>query len=105
MVDIGSLFRAVLRLFCMIIPGFIIKKSGLGDGKLALGFTNTILYITQPAMLVVGFFRPFDAVILRNAAVVLLLSFVTPRLVWNIKLNWRIGVKSQFPQTGQTTLC
>ena len=76
MVDIFTLFRAVLILFCMMIPGYVLKRFRLGDDKLPLGFTNTILYVTQPAMLVVGFFRPFDMEILKTAAIVLLLSFI-----------------------------
>lgn len=74
--DITVLFRAVLLLFMMIIPGFILKKTKLADDKLPLGFTNTILYITQPAMLVVGFFRPYDGKIMRSAIIVLVLTFV-----------------------------
>lgn len=74
--DITVLFRAVLLLFMMIIPGFILKKTKLADDKLPLGFTNTILYITQPAMLVVGFFRPYDGKIMRSAVIVFVLTFV-----------------------------
>ncbi len=86
MVDIGTLFRSVLLLFFMMIPGFIIQKAKLGGDKLPLGFTNTILYITQPAMLIVGFFRPFDAGILKTAGVVLLLSFIAHSLFYGIAL-------------------
>ncbi len=70
-----NLFRAVLLLFLMMIPGFILRKSKLAPDSLPLGFTNTILYITQPAMLVVGFFRARDMQILKSAAIVLVLSF------------------------------
>lgn len=76
MVDTGTLFRAVLLLFCMMLPGYIIRKAKLGGDDLPLGFTNTILYISQPAMLIVGFFRPYDAELLKNAVTVLVLSFV-----------------------------
>ena len=86
MVDVGTLFRSVLLLFCMMIPGFIIRKARLGDDKLPLGFTNTILYITQPAMLIVGFFRPFDATILKTALVVLILSFVAHLMFFGVSL-------------------
>jgi len=86
MVDIGTLFRSVLLLFFMMIPGYIIKKAKLGGDKLPLGFTNTILYITQPAMLVVGFFRPFDAEILKTAGVVLILSFLAHIMFYGIAL-------------------
>ena len=86
MVDVGILFRSVLLLFFMMIPGFIIRKARFGGDGLPLGFTNTILYITQPAMLIVGFFRAFDAEILKTAGVVLLLSFIAHSLFYGIAL-------------------
>lgn len=76
MIDMGGLFRAVFLLFLMIIPGFIMRKAKLASDGLPLGFANTILYITQPAMLVVGFFRPYDAAVLKTAGIVLLLTFL-----------------------------
>lgn len=72
-----SLFRAVLILFVMIIPGFAMRKLRLARDTLPLGFANTILYITQPAMLLVGFFRARDMSIMENALAVLVLSFLT----------------------------
>ena len=93
MVDVGTLFRSVLLLFFMMIPGFIIQKTKLGGDKLPLGFTNTILYITQPAMLIVGFFRPFDSEILKTAGVVLLLSFVAHIMFYGIALLLFRGAK------------
>ena len=85
-----SLFRAVLILFVMIIPGFIMRKMKLAGDTLPLGFANTILYITQPAMLVVGFFRARDMGIVKNALVVLVLSFLTHVLfLLAVKLFYR----------------
>jgi predicted permease len=72
-----DLFRAVLILFVMIIPGFVMRKLKLAGDTLPLGFANTILYITQPAMLVVGFWRARDLGIIKDALVVLVLSFLT----------------------------
>lgn len=86
MVDVGTLFRSVLLLFFMMIPGFIIRRAKLGGDKLPLGFTNTILYITQPAMLIVGFFRAFDLEILKTAGVVLLLSFIAHIMFYGVAL-------------------
>lgn len=94
MVDIGALFRSVLLLFCMMIPGFIIRKARLGDDKLPLGFTNTILYITQPAMLIVGFFRPYDPELLKNAAVVLVLSFAVHIMFFGASFLFFRGAKT-----------
>ena len=80
----------MLLLFIMIIPGFILKKTKLADDRLPLGFTNTILYITQPAMIVVGFFRPRDIEILKNAAIVFVATFVIHTLfLFAVKLFYR----------------
>ena len=85
-----SLFRAVLLLFMMIVPGFIMRKTKLAGDTLPLGFTNTILYITQPAMLIVGFFRARDLDILKTAGFVMLLSFITHILfLLAVKLFYR----------------
>ena len=84
MVNIGTLFTSVLLLFFMMIPGFIIRKAKLGGDTLPLGFTNTILYITQPAMLIVGFFREFDLELLKTAGVVLILSFAAHLIFYGI---------------------
>lgn len=74
--DIMRLFRAVFILFCLMIPGFILKKLKLADNKTPLGFTNTILYITQPALLFVGFFRPYDKNIMSGAVAVFVFTFL-----------------------------
>lgn len=74
--DIMRLFRAVFILFCLMIPGFILKKLKLADNKTPLGFTNTILYITQPALLFVGFFRPYDKNIMSGAIAVFVFTFL-----------------------------
>ena len=85
-----SLFRAVFILFLMIIPGYIMRKARFANDTLPLGFTNTILYITQPAMLVVGFFRARDMEILKSAVVVLILSFLTHIMfLFAVKLFYR----------------
>jgi predicted permease len=85
-----SLFRAVLILFLMMVPGYIMRKMKLASDGLPLGFTNTILYITQPAMLVVGFFRARDMEILKTAGFVMLLSFVTHIVfIFAVKLFYR----------------
>ncbi len=78
--DVLKLFRAVFILFCLMIPGFIMKKLKLADDKTPLGFTNTILYITQPALLFVGFFRPYDKNIMGGAVAVFVFTFLVHAL-------------------------
>ena len=90
------LFRSVLLLFVMIIPGFILRKTKLASDHVPLGFTNTILYVTQPAMIIVGFFRPRDMEILKNAAVVLVATFVIHIMfLFAVKLFYRGAEKDK----------
>ena len=86
-VDIYKLFESVLLLMLMIIPGFIMRKTGLADDGLSKGFANTILYITQPAMISVAFIRDFDKDILYIAVGVLIFSFVAHALFYFIALH------------------
>ena len=76
MIDIMKLCRAVFLLFCLMIPGFIMKKTRLADDRTPLAFSNTVLYITQPALLFVGFFRPYDKTIMNGAVAVFVFTFV-----------------------------
>ena len=80
MIDILKLCRAVFLLFCLMIPGFIMKKAKLADDKTPLAFSNTVLYITQPALLFVGFFRPYDKEIMNGAVAVFVFTFVVHAL-------------------------
>ncbi len=76
MVDTLALLRAVALMIIFIVPGFILRKLGFADGAVAKGFANTILYVTQPAMLVVLFIRPYDASIMKTAGWVFGFSMV-----------------------------
>ncbi len=61
MVDIGILFNSALTLFILIIPGFVLRKTGLSSDKSA-GYINTVLiWVLTPAMLLNSFFKPFDS--------------------------------------------
>lgn len=68
--------KSVLTLFLMIIPGFLLRKGRLADDNLPKGFSNTIMYVTQPAMIVASFIRPFTADIMVTIAGVFVFSFV-----------------------------
>ena len=80
MIDIMRLCRAVFLLFCLMIPGFIMKKAKLADDRTPLAFSNAVLYITQPALLFVGFFRPYDKEIMNGAIAVFVFTFVVHAL-------------------------
>lgn len=87
MVDTYILFKSVLLLLLMIIPGFIMRKMRIADDGLSKGFANTILYITQPAMIAVSFIRDFDKNVLIIAVTVLVFSFVAHTLFYLIALK------------------
>lgn len=76
MVDTAKLFSSVLLLFILIIPGFLLRKAKLAGDYLPKGFTNVILYVTQPALIVVSFIRPYDSAVMKTALGVLVFSFV-----------------------------
>lgn len=76
MIEISLLFTKVLLLFLMVIPGFIVRKTGICEKSAQLAFSNIILYVTTPAMIVVSFVRAFDASVLQNCLWVLAFSFI-----------------------------
>ena len=75
MVDITRLFISVLLLFILIIPGFLLRKARLAPNTLPQGLSNTVLYVLQPAMIVVAFIRPYDGSVIKTALGVLVFSF------------------------------
>ncbi|HOP10118.1 MAG TPA: AEC family transporter [Oscillospiraceae bacterium] len=88
MVDTLALLKAVALMILFIIPGFALRKLGFADGTVAKGFANTILYITQPAMLIVLFIRPYDASIMKTAAWVFGFSMVVHAFFYLIMMRF-----------------
>ena len=84
MVDPLLVLRSVVLLFFMIIPGFILRKTGLAEGGLAKGLANTIIYVAQPAMIIAAYIRPFDVEVLKTAAGVFALSLAVHGLFYGI---------------------
>lgn len=62
--------------FIMMIPGVILKKAKMADEGIGKGLSNLVLYIAQPALILVSYLRDFSLDILVNAAYVLVISFV-----------------------------
>ena len=86
MIDIAILFSNVLILFLMVIPGFILKKTGLCQKSAQISFANTILYVTTPAMIIISFIRDFDMTVLTTCLWVLLFSLIAHPLFYLISL-------------------
>ncbi len=67
----------VVLLFIMMIPGILLKKCKLAPEGFGKGLSNLVLYIAQPALVFLAYFKEFDVSILINSIYVLVLSFVT----------------------------
>ncbi|MBQ8718105.1 MAG: AEC family transporter, partial [Clostridia bacterium] len=77
MIDISILFSKVVLLLLMIIPGFLMAKCKLSTPGLCKGLANLILYAAQPALIIKGYVRDFDAEVLSRALTVLVFSLIT----------------------------
>lgn len=73
---VQSLIVNVGILFIMMVPGVIMKKCKLVPDGFGKGISNLVLYIAQPVLVFLAYVRPFDKEILKNAAIVLLLSVI-----------------------------
>lgn len=76
MINILDLLVSVLVLFVMVVPGFIMRKAKLAGDDLPGGLSNVILYVAQPALIIVSFIRPYDQSVIRSALGVLVFSFI-----------------------------
>ena len=84
MVNPLTLFQSVLLLFLLMIPGFLLRKFRIGGETLPRDLSNIILYVAQPAMIVVAFIRDFDKEVAFNAAGVLIFSFIAHTIFYLI---------------------
>ena len=55
MIDIRILFEQVCVLVLLIVPGALLKKSGLVDESFGKSVSNLVLYAAQPALIIAGF--------------------------------------------------
>ena len=77
MIDISILFSKVVLLLLMIIPGFLMAKCKLSTPGLCKGVANIILYAAQPALIIKGYIREYDAAVLNRALTVLIFALIT----------------------------
>ena len=76
MINTLDLLISVIVLFAMIIPGFLLRKAKLAGDDLPAGLSNIILYVAQPALIIVSFIRPYDKDVIRTVLGVLTFSFI-----------------------------
>ena len=77
MFGLDTLIYKVLLLMIMIMLGLILRKAHLADGKLAKGFSDIVVYLTQPAMIIYSFLEAeFSITILLTSLCVLAFALI-----------------------------
>ena len=77
MFGLDVLVNKVLILTVMVILGFILRKCRLADENLSKGFANTVIYLSQPAMIIYGFLEAdFSKQILLTSACVFVFALI-----------------------------
>lgn len=74
MISISVLFSKVLMLLLLMIPGFLMAKCHLATEKMGKGIANLILYVAQPALIIMAYNCDFNAQILYRALFVLIFA-------------------------------
>jgi predicted permease len=77
MIDISILFSKVMLLLLMVIPGFLMAKCKLSTQGLCKGLANLILYVAQPALIIKGYVREYDAEVMKRAAWIFVFALIT----------------------------
>ena len=73
---VSRLIINVAVLFIMMVPGIILKKCRMIPDGFGKGLSNLVLYIAQPALIFFAYMNCSDRDILKDALIVLLLSFL-----------------------------
>ena len=68
--------RQVMELFCMILAGCICSKTGAIKEEAKKGFSDLLLYLVVPAMVVHSYMTEFDEKILANLVLTLIWSTI-----------------------------
>ena len=77
MYGLDVLVQKVLLLTVMIALGMILRLTKKADGNLAKGFSDVVVYLTQPAMIIYSFLdAPFNKTILITSVCVLVFAMV-----------------------------
>ncbi len=84
--SIPTLIYQVVLLFLMMVPGYLLGRFRLVDQTFNKGVSNLVLYIAQPALVVVSYVRDFDVAILINSLWVFLFSLVAHALFYGVSM-------------------
>ena len=81
------LIQKVLLLTAMVAFGVILRKCGKADASLAKGFADTVIYISQPAMIIYGFLEAdFSSEIILTSVCVFVFSMAFHMMFYGVSL-------------------
>jgi len=84
MISISLLFKSVLSLLFLMVPGILIEKFGLISERFRKDISKILLYIGTPAMVLSPFFREFDKGVLWSVIAVFSFSIALHGVMYAI---------------------
>ncbi len=76
MISIGVLATNLVVFLLLMVPGILVRRTGLAPEGLGKGLANIVLYAAQPALIILAYNCDFDSEILVRAGFVLLFSVI-----------------------------
>ncbi len=76
MIEISTLFISVFTLFLFMLPGFIVKKTGIANSEFPKSLSVLTLYIAQIALIFHSFIIEFKIEIIENLCQVFVCAFL-----------------------------
>ena len=93
--NFGIIVNNLLIIFLMIAVGFAVGKAGLLSEKASGDFTSFLMKVTLPCMIFSSMIREYDAALIRDSVIGIVLCFVMLSLItvlcWH--LSARLGMK------------
>ena len=84
---ISKIIFEVAILFIMMLPGVILKKTGLASEGLGKGISNLVLYVAQPALIFLAYMLPYDEQVLINSIYVFAFSVLAHVIFTTVALS------------------
>ncbi len=85
MYGLGTLVQKVALMTILVALGFIMRKANKANGNLAKGFADTVVYLSQPAMIIYSFLEAeFSARIIKTAVLVFIIAMILHGLYFGV---------------------
>lgn len=83
-VDIGILTSSVLTLFLFMLPGFIVRRTGIADAHFSKSLSVLTLYVAQVSLFLYSFIREYDREVFLRLLAVFLFSILSHTLFYGL---------------------